>query len=234
MRPDALPSGPTLADRLLPYLEEHLFERVGGEGAVNPWRERDDPLSVTDAPRARRDNLAAYLRHFPAPGSDGGAPPVVLVGEAPSWRGCRFSGIAFTAESLLLDPDFPLDGRRTSSFREKPLAEASATIVWGCLREHFPRFLLWNALPLHPHEPGDPLSNRTPRRSEVAEYGELLAGVLERIGAEVVVAVGRTAERSLDDQGIDATYVRHPSHGGARAFRAGVLGILDGRGPGAL
>lgn len=226
MRPDASPSAPTLADRLLPYLEDHLFDRPGGAGAVNPWRDREDPLGVEGAAAQRRRNLAAYLGHFPAPGTAGSAPPVALVGEAPSWRGCRFTGIAFTAESLLLDPDFPLHGRRTSAFREKPLSEASATIVWGCLQEHFPRFLLWNALPLHPHEPGEPLSNRTPRRSEVAEYGEVLSGVLERVGAEAVVAVGRTAERSLDDLGIDATYVRHPSHGGARAFRAGVLGIL--------
>jgi len=226
MPPDASPAGPTLADHLLPYLEDHLFDRPGGDGAVNPWREGDDPLAVEGAAAARRGNLAGYLAHFPAPGTGAGPSPIVLVGEAPSWRGCRFSGIAFTAESLLLDPDFPLDGRRTSAFRDRPLSEASATIVWGCLAEHFPRFLLWNALPLHPHQPGEPLSNRTPRRSEVAEYGAVLSGVLERVGAEVVVAVGRTAERSLDDLGIDATYVRHPSHGGARAFRAGALEIL--------
>ena len=133
-------SDASLADRLWPVLEAGLFDRPGDGRTFNPWRDQDLELDVEDAPTLRRGNLRRYLERFTGP------PPVILVGEAPSWRGCRFSGIAFTAEGNLLDEDFPVDGRRTSAFRPAPLKEASATIVWGCLREHFPRFLLWNAL----------------------------------------------------------------------------------------
>jgi len=204
----------TLADRLWPLLEERLFARASDARTFNPWRDRDPELDVEDAPTLRRDNLRRYLRRFEDD------PPVVLVGEAPSWRGCRFSGIAFTAEGNLVDPDFPLDGHRTSAFRDRPLKEASGTIVWGCLEEHFPRFLLWNAVPFHPHPKRKKLGNRTPGVRETESYADLLRDVLE------VLAVGRTSERSMERLGIPCRYVRHPSHGGANDFREGVLEVL--------
>ena len=48
---------------------------------------------------------------------------------------------------------------------------------------------------------------------------ELLA---EQVDLRRVVAVGRVAERTLG-----APAVRHPSHGGARAFQAGLVELLD-------
>lgn len=216
------PPRTTLADRLWPLLEGELFERPSAEGTFNPWLDRDPDLEVERAPHLRRANLRSYLESFPE------RPDALLVGEAPSWRGCRFSGIAFTAEANLLDPAFPVGGRRTTAFRDRPLAEPSATIVWGCLAEHFPRFFLWNALPFHPHPPGEALGNRTPRRSEVEAFDHLLHGVLDVLDPEIVLAVGRTGERALDDLGIDNRYVRHPAHGGATRFRAGVREALEG------
>lgn len=233
--PDPAPDSPTAPDdggtgrtaspvarALWPVLEARLFTRTSGRGTFNPWRDRDPELDLPEAPAIRRANLRGYLEAFDE------RPPVVLVGEAPSWRGCRFSGIAFTAEANLLDDAFPVDGRRTSAFRERPLSEASATIVWGCLQEHFPRFLLWNALPFHPHPPGERLGNRTPRRSEVEGFADLLRTVLDALSPDEVLAVGRTSERALDHLGIGCRYVRHPSHGGAKAFTAGVLEVLGG------
>jgi hypothetical protein len=211
---------PPLTERLWPVLEERLFGAPGDDVTFNPWHDRDGALDVPGAPAIRRANLRAYLDRFDAP------PPVVLVGEAPSWRGCRFSGIAFTAEADLLDEGFPLVGERTSAFRERPLSEASATIVWRCLGSHFPRFLLWNALPFHPHPAGKLRANRTPGRPEVARFSGLLRDVLEAVGAEEILAVGRTSERALGELGIRARYVRHPSHGGARRFAEGVLEVL--------
>ena len=46
--------------------------------------------------------------------------------------------------------------------------------------------------------------------------------VRELASGRRVLAVGRLAERALA-----APYVRHPSHGGATAFRAGLMGLLD-------
>lgn len=213
---------PTLAHRLWPLLEAELFPRPGDARTFNPWRDEDPELDVAGAPARRRANLRAYLESFDNP------PPVLLVGEAPSWRGCRFSGIAFTAEAQLGDDGFPVDGRRTSAFRERPLSEPSATLVWGALQLRFPGFLLWNALPFHPHPDGEPLANRTPGKREVDGFADLLHGVLEEVAPRTVVAVGRTGEGALERLGVPCTYVRHPAQGGARKFRDGIERIFGG------
>jgi uracil-DNA glycosylase len=148
--------------------------------------------------RLRRERLAAYL-HQRRRAS------VVLVGEAAGYRGARVSGIPFTSERQLT-------GRGP--------AEASATIVHRVLAELEigDEVLLWNVVPTHPHEPGRPYTNRRPTREEVESSALWLEGVVR---GRHVVAVGRLAQ-----QATGAPFVRHPSHGGAEAFRQGLAGLL--------
>jgi hypothetical protein len=68
--------------------------------------------------------------------------------------------------------------------------------------------LLWNVVPTHP---GTATSNRRPTRVEV-EAALPFARELAR--KRRVLAVGRVAEAALE-----APYIRHPSRGGAAAFR---------------
>ena len=95
-------------------------------------------------------------------------------------------------------------------------AEATATIVRRALDElDLDRdVLLWNVVPTHP---GTERSNRPPTSAEVAAGLGLLADL--RVGRRVV-PVGRVAERALGLPGL-----RHPSHGGARAFRTGLVRV---------
>ncbi len=120
---------------------------------------------------------------------------ILLVGEAAGYRGARVSGIAFTSERQL-----------TGSGP----AEATATIVHRTLAELGIEkdVVLWNVVPTHP---GTETTNRLPTRAEIAAGLEFAHELARK---RRVIAVGRVAERVLD-----APYVRHPSHGGAAAFR---------------
>ena len=145
-----------------------------------------------------RDRLRAYL-------DARRDATVLLVAEAPGHRGARVSGVPLTSERQLSGTG---------------PAEATATIVHRTLAELGleEAVLLWNLVPTHPHRPGEPGSNRAPTRAEVAA-GRTFVDALAR--GRRVVPVGRLAQAALG-----GPYVRHPSHGGAEAFRDGLVRVL--------
>lgn len=196
-------------------LEQEVFSCSSTALLFNLYNDVDDDIDLPDAHLIRRNNLKNYLRSFPA------APHIVLIGEAPGPWGCRFSGVPFTSEAQLCSDALPFSGCR-SSRRDRSYAENSATIFWKALHCYHPQFFQWNCIPLQPHRPDEPLSIRSPNLREIKRYSDVLLGLLALLQPECVVAIGRKAQIALARIGIEAVYVRHPSHGGAKAFQAGI------------
>ena len=208
--------------RLWSALHAHVLDAPEGDALVNPYTREDPALDVDGAAAIRRANLRQSAESVPE------RLEVLIVAEAPGPWGCRFSGVPLVSESQLLDPHFPLEGRATSlrALHGEPLKEYSGGIYWRALLPHWGRFWTWNAVPFHPHKPGDPLTIRAPRAREIRRFADALGAVVEATDPRRVVALGRVAERALAAVGVASTYVRHPSQGGATRFREGMADVF--------
>jgi hypothetical protein len=207
-----------------------LLKKAPRGAVFNPWWEVDADNDLgRQAPRIRREQLRAYFSERI------GKARLALVGEALSYRGGHFTGIAMTSERILLggatdgvEPRHVLGGmsaRRTSKPQKSPrgFSEPTASIIWRVLLElgvPGDRFVLWNAFPWHSFQPrAGMLSNRTPTKAELAAGMPVLRAFLDLFPCERVVAVGRLAKSPLDSLSASVECVRHPASGGAALFR---------------
>ncbi len=211
-------------DSLNHFLDTLANTRVEGP-VFNQYALEEDP-ALSEANAIRRENLDLYLRQMVA-----ARPVLLLVGEAPGYKGCRLTGVPFASETILLNEHMCLFGqqrgfRRTNELR-RISAEATATMVWSAVSGTWPPPLFWNAFPFHPHRPDRPQSNRRPCKEELDTGTRLLNQLTAIFQLKAVAAVGRIAEKALNDVGLRDYYVlRHPSHGGKAAFNAGLQQIM--------
>ncbi|MEK7216691.1 MAG: uracil-DNA glycosylase, partial [Chloroflexota bacterium] len=175
----------------------------------------DPEFDLPGAAAMRRSNLWNYLESFETP------PTMLVVSEAPGYRGGRFSGIPLVSERMLVTgPTDGITGRPTSL--GVPYAEATATIFRRVTAAVALSPFIWNTVPFHPHHPGRPLTNRTPTRAEISTFAPLLGDVLRMVQPRLVIALGRQAEHALALLKVECRPVRHPANGGATAFEAGI------------
>jgi uracil-DNA glycosylase len=182
----------------------------------------------TRANAIRRRNLRLYLEQLDAIGAR-----VMLIGEAPSYRGGRLTGIPFVSETVMLNGVPTRNGHvlgashgyRKATSGEKLSTEASATMVWATIRDIDPLPLLWNAFPFHPFDAGNPLTNRMPAAAELACGAVFIERLVRMFGFERIVAIGNHAATSLTKLGIEHEKVRHPSMAGKPQFVAGMARI---------
>ncbi len=173
----------------------------------------------------RRRNLKRYLTEI-----DAISPDTLLVGEAPSYRGGRLTGIPFVSERVMLDgvsirfsPHHILgSGYRKATPGDSLSTEASATMVWATIREVDPLPMLWNAFPFHPFHRGNPKTNRVPDAAELLIGRHFLRALIRLFGFRRIVAIGNQAALSLTRMNIGHQKVRHPSQGGKRKFIDGM------------
>lgn len=176
----------------------------------------------------RRHNLQLYLQEMLER-----RPKVLLVGEAPGFRGMRITGVPFTNRVILggAANSFGLFGPGKGYVLPPEAAgvaaEPTATVLWQVLEEVGFLPLLWSAFPWHPHQPGNPLSNRTPRPTETKLGTPFWQELAELFGISAIVAVGNVAQHSLQRSGLDVPKIRHPAHGGRSGFKQGLEQLLE-------
>lgn len=206
-----------LADALVKTLPE------GSAGLFNPWTDRCAHDTEVNGPDQRRVRLAQHLDCEAT---------LILVGEAPGYQGCRYSGVAFTSERLLLEGAIPrvaIPKGRLTTKSKTPFSEMSATIVWKQLRALgvHETTILWNALQMHPYREGLIWTNRTPTKAEIKMGHAAMLLLRQAFPKARIVAIGRKAEGLLADTGIVAkAAVRHPANGGAKDFALGLAKVI--------
>ena len=201
----------------------HRLASLSFDCAFNPYSEACPTHDEPEAPVIRRRNLTLVLDAAIA----GGVSSIWIARDL-GYRGGRRTGLALTDEVNLaahgkLYGTLPL-ARAT---RGPAMGERTAKVIWQVLTDLKRPIFLWNVFPLHPHESGDPLSNRCHTRAERKSCRPLLLWLLEKINPRSVVAIGHDAQLALAEINVKACKVRHPSYGGQAEFVAGIAELYS-------
>lgn len=184
----------------------------------NPYADRCLVHDRFDAARVRKRNLIRCLDAALAARVD-----TIWVARDLGYRGGRRTGIPLTDEAHLRHAGMLMGGIEFERATRGPeVAERTAGVVWDMLARVGELVVLWNIFPFHPHEEGDPFSNRCHRRAEREAVWLFFTALVNMIRPERIVAIGRDAGSALNGIDVHVDIVRHPSYGGQAEFVAGV------------
>ncbi len=194
------------------------------ENTFNPYSNRCEFHDRDKAPQYRSQALQSMLQTATEQVIDS-----LWIGRDLGYRGGRRTGLALTddvhvkahAERWALSVDRPTKG--------EIVAERTAAVIWRVLSKIKAPVFLWNVFPLHPHEPGNPFSNRAHNSCERRDGEEFLSELILLLKPCRLVAIGndaaRAARRSSDQHGV--IQVRHPSYGGQTQFLTQMSELYD-------
>lgn len=187
----------------------------------NPYRDTCSEHDLPGASKLRRNNLKSVLESLLNVGTD-----TVWMGRDLGYRGGRRTGLALTDEAHL--PWVPRVYRGASAVRAtkgEGVAERTAAEIWGALPLLDVPPLLWNVFPFHPHEKGDPMSNRKFTASELAHAEDVNEQLFRGLGIRRAISIGQDAAQYAERFGLKVSTVRHPSYGGTVDFRQGIAAV---------
>lgn len=185
------------------------------ENTFNPYSHRCEVHDVEDAPERRSRALLCMLEAAANSEID-----AVWIGRDLGYRGGRRTGLALTDDVHLTVHATRWNVSVERATAGSIVAERTAAVVWTLLASVTARVFLWNVFPLHPHEPGNPFTNRAHRPIERAAGEEVLAELVGMLRPRRLVAIGNDAAKSAMKIARirPVIQVRHPSYGGQRDF----------------
>lgn len=184
----------------------------------NPYADTCPVHDRQDAAAVRRRSLRTLLAASQSLGID-----TIWMGRDLGYRGGRRTGLALTDEMRLTQfPTIYPGAEATKSTRSPAVAERTAAEIWAVLAELDLPPLLWNVFPFHPHEPGEPFTNRKFTATELKVADALNRQLLNWLGIRRIVAIGQDAAGYAAQFGVKVECVRHPSYGGVTEFREGI------------
>ena len=187
----------------------------------NPYRDRCPIHDQPGAPLVRQRNLIRFLEGAIARRVD-----TLWIARDLGYRGGRRTGLPLTDEVHFGQARALVDSLALGRATRGPIvAERTSAVIWRTLSHIGEPTVLWNIFPLHPHEVGNPLSNRCHSRDEREAAWPLLLAVIDMIRPTRVVAIGRDAGSALSELQLPLHVVRHPSYGGQTEFVTGVQAI---------
>lgn len=188
----------------------------------NPYAGRCPLYDREDAPERRFDTLSLVVNAACEAEIDS-----IWIGRDLGYRGGRRTGLALTDDLHISEHANRWGIAAERATKGDALAERTAAVIWRILAEIPVPIFLWNVFPLHPHEPGDPFSNRRHNAAERTIGEELLAEVIVLMKPKRLVALGNDAAESVSRFAdvADLVYVRHPSYGGQTKFEHQIRGL---------
>lgn len=188
------------------------------EDCFNPYSDRCEVHDRRDAPRRRAATLSAMVHRAAKEPVD-----AIWIGRDLGYRGGRRTGLALTDDVHMAQHAMRWN---IAQMPERPtvggaVAERTAAVVWGMLENIEARIFLWNVFPLHPHESGDPFTNRQHNARERRAGEEILKQLIVLLRPARIVAIGNDAAAAVNriTESVPVVCVRHPSYGGQTQFQ---------------
>lgn len=193
------------------------------DNVFNPYADTCPVHDRAGAAASRRKNLKTYLQAVSDLGTD-----TIWMGRDLGYRGGRRTGLALTDEFHLCEMTRVYPGCESQQATRGPaIAERTAAEIWAVLKAIDIPPLLWNVFPFHPHEPGNPFTNRKFSAKELALVDELNSELFSWLRIRKIIAIGQDAAHYASRFGLPIETIRHPSYGGVRDFRAGMAKLYD-------
>ncbi|MCB5188873.1 uracil-DNA glycosylase [Methylobacillus caricis] len=194
------------------------LSKIHLQEVFNPYRDHCGIHDLVDGPKVRRRNLTSYLEAVEKLKTD-----TIWMGRDLGYRGGRRTGLALTDEQRLSLFAQLYPGALPQKATKGPvIAERTATEIWNILTRLAQPPLLWNVFPFHPHEPGNPLTNRRFTSRELAMVSELNHSLISWLDIKRIICIGQDAAAYAKSLGLEVDCVRHPSYGGIADFRMGM------------